>query len=186
MTDSTPTTQDVATQTATPSAPATQSRKVSILLWLGIFAIPIIFAWFLLGRGYSKRDRTIAFIWMFLYVGLSGRSNNADINNNKAHPVAASQQAPQQERAVVKYAETDQLSETVSTAHRAANLMDRIGGSDPTCNMLAGQIRARANQMSNYDGASPSTRTQAAQQLAITVKQFMAEGNERGCYGSAP
>ena len=43
-------------------------RKVSILLGIGIFLMPYIFAWFTLREGYSKPARFISFGWLLLFV----------------------------------------------------------------------------------------------------------------------
>lgn len=43
-------------------------RKVSILLGIGIFLMPYIFAWFTLREGYSKPARFISFGWLLLLV----------------------------------------------------------------------------------------------------------------------
>lgn len=43
-------------------------RKVSILLGIGIFMMPYIFAWFTLREGYSKPARFISFGWLFFLV----------------------------------------------------------------------------------------------------------------------
>ncbi len=48
---------------ATPEARATESRQVSFLLAVGIFWLPLIFAWFTLRRGYSTKARAISFGW---------------------------------------------------------------------------------------------------------------------------
>lgn len=39
-------------------------RKVSVILGIGIFIMPYIFAWFTLRSGYSSTARWISFIWM--------------------------------------------------------------------------------------------------------------------------
>jgi hypothetical protein len=46
------------------SQPAQAQRKVSLLLGLGIFFLPYIFAWFLLRRGYSTLSRILGFGWL--------------------------------------------------------------------------------------------------------------------------
>lgn len=46
-------------------------RKVSILLGIGIFIMPYIFAWFTLREGYSKPARFISFGWFVFIVYLS-------------------------------------------------------------------------------------------------------------------
>lgn len=39
---------------------------VTILLWIGIFIFPFIFAWFTLQRKYTKFEKVIAFGWLLL------------------------------------------------------------------------------------------------------------------------
>jgi len=48
------------------SASSEPRRKVSIPLGIGIALLPIFFAWFLLGRGYSTTARVIGFAWLAL------------------------------------------------------------------------------------------------------------------------
>ena len=48
------------------AAPSEPHRKVSIPLGIGIALLPIFFAWFLLGRGYSTTARVIGFGWLVL------------------------------------------------------------------------------------------------------------------------
>lgn len=43
-------------------------RKVSILLGIGIFLMPYIFAWFTLREGYSKLARFISFGWLLFMI----------------------------------------------------------------------------------------------------------------------
>jgi hypothetical protein len=43
-------------------------RSVGILLGLGIFFLPIIFAWFTLRKGHSTLSRVLAFGWLFLNI----------------------------------------------------------------------------------------------------------------------
>lgn len=43
-------------------------RKVSILLGIGIFLMPYIFAWFTLREGYSKLARFISFGWLLFLI----------------------------------------------------------------------------------------------------------------------
>lgn len=50
-------------------------RKVSILLGIGIFLMPYIFAWFTLREGYSKPARFISFGWFVFIVYLSMRQS---------------------------------------------------------------------------------------------------------------
>ena len=43
-------------------------RPVSIMLGIGIFFIPFIFAWFTLRQGYSTVSRAISMVWMIVYI----------------------------------------------------------------------------------------------------------------------
>ena len=47
-------------------APVAARRKVSILLGIGIFLLPIAFSWFLLRKGHSLLSRTLGFGWLAL------------------------------------------------------------------------------------------------------------------------
>jgi hypothetical protein len=38
-------------------------RKISILLFVGVFLLPIVFVWFLLRQGYSRTARVLGFCW---------------------------------------------------------------------------------------------------------------------------
>ena len=46
----------------------TAQKQVSFLLGIGIFFIPIIFAWFTLRQGYSTVSRAISMVWMIIYI----------------------------------------------------------------------------------------------------------------------
>lgn len=43
-------------------------RQVSIILGIGIFFIPFIFAWFTLRQCYSTVSRAISMVWMIVYI----------------------------------------------------------------------------------------------------------------------
>lgn len=43
-----------------------EQKKVSLLLGLGIFFFPIIFAWFTLKKGYSTLAKAVSFAWLGL------------------------------------------------------------------------------------------------------------------------
>ncbi|ART79896.1 hypothetical protein [Oceanisphaera avium] len=53
--------------TVQPSA-ATDHRPLEFFLGMGILFLPIIFAWFTLRKGYSKRVRWVAFIWLVVFL----------------------------------------------------------------------------------------------------------------------
>lgn len=77
-----------------------QNRKVSILLGIGIFFIPLIFAWFTLRRGYSKNAKIVSFAWLIFITVLSlngfGQNTAKDRtpNNNAVSAVSAPIEAP--------------------------------------------------------------------------------------------
>lgn len=50
----------------TDQPPVTARRKVSVLLGIGIFLLPIVFTWFLLRRGHSVLSRILGFGWLVL------------------------------------------------------------------------------------------------------------------------
>lgn len=51
---------------SSPTAPV--RRKVSFLLGLGILFVPMIFVWFLLREGHSKRAKIIGFTWLVIAI----------------------------------------------------------------------------------------------------------------------
>jgi hypothetical protein len=63
-----------------PPPPVTPTRKVSVLLALGILVLPGIFIWFVLRNGYSVRARVLAIGWIsviFLTTQMLAASKNA-------------------------------------------------------------------------------------------------------------
>lgn len=69
-----------------PMIESPQKRKMSFLLGLGIFLIPIIFAWFTLRQGYSTLARAVSFIWLILTlaVAFAPSSNTSNTSTNYA------------------------------------------------------------------------------------------------------
>ncbi|MCL1123339.1 DUF4875 domain-containing protein [Shewanella surugensis] len=65
------------------------NKKVSILLIIGIVFLPIVFAWFTLKEGYSKRAQGISFIWMLVTLILAFN------DSTKTPPQASSQPSNQ-------------------------------------------------------------------------------------------
>ncbi len=43
-------------------------KQVSMLLGIGIFIMPIIFAWFTLKQGYSTVSRAVSMVWLVIYI----------------------------------------------------------------------------------------------------------------------
>lgn len=59
-----------------------EERSIGFLLGLGIFLMPIIFAWFTLRSGYSKKAKIIAFLWLFLTSIIPFTANNQESSQN--------------------------------------------------------------------------------------------------------
>jgi hypothetical protein len=60
--------RDAGAQVISKGSPASASRKMSIILGLGIFIAPYIFAWATLRPGYTVKARAISFAWLALMV----------------------------------------------------------------------------------------------------------------------
>lgn len=69
-----------------------ENKKVSIPLAIGIFIIPIIFAWFTLKKGYSNTAKIVSFGWLLLGVLAFVMLPTPDqplVQNNPEHTVTA-------------------------------------------------------------------------------------------------
>ncbi len=58
-------------RTSRPSIPnqnLRNHRSVSLPLALGVFLLPIIFAWFTLRQGHSTISRVVSLIWLILFI----------------------------------------------------------------------------------------------------------------------
>jgi hypothetical protein len=47
-----------------------QPREASLPLLIGIVAVPVVFVWFLLGKGYGRAVRAVGFGWMAIFISL--------------------------------------------------------------------------------------------------------------------
>ena len=68
-------------------------RKVSILLGIGIFLFPLIFAWFTLRAGHTTLSRVVSFVWLALSLIIvfstpSNDTNYAENSANQSEPAA--------------------------------------------------------------------------------------------------
>ncbi|MGL6539453.1 hypothetical protein ACSZNU_21675 [Aeromonas hydrophila] len=68
------------------SQQATVQRKTSTRLKVGIVLLPMLFAWFTLGKGYSQRARLFSFAWLLftLMLALSGGAEKQPATTAKA------------------------------------------------------------------------------------------------------
>ncbi|MFT4179272.1 MAG: hypothetical protein QM612_07390 [Thermomonas sp.] len=70
------------------------TRKVGILLFIGILFLPYIFVWFLLRKGHSTLARTLGFGWLLLLFWLvSGKSPDPTTRAQTQHTSAQQQEA---------------------------------------------------------------------------------------------
>ena len=66
-----------------PNKNAPVERSVGILLGLGIFLIPIIFAWFTLRKGHTTKAKIISFLWLLLtFFAFMGSQDGARLKNS--------------------------------------------------------------------------------------------------------
>lgn len=86
-----------------PQQPAT--RKVSILLGLGIIFFPLIFAWFTLRAGHTTFSRVVSFSWLVLSLFImmvsspSSEPRSAPANQTEPSALVSNQEQPAQEAA---------------------------------------------------------------------------------------
>jgi hypothetical protein len=97
------------------------SRKVGFLLLVGIVFFPLLFAWFTLRNGYSKKSRVISFGWLVLCVviAFAGETEIPSSNEQSTSTSQPSQQT-QQDDAVARQQAIDALPVITSQALSAA------------------------------------------------------------------
>ena len=80
---------------------AAPTRKVGILLGIGIFLLPVIFAWFTLRKGHSTLSRVLSFIWLVItLIAYSSGAGTAPTNNaTGANAVAESSKSGDEKEA---------------------------------------------------------------------------------------
>lgn len=61
-------TRQPTSQPRLPEQNASHHRAVSLPLILGIFLLPIVFAWFTLRQGHSTLSRVLSFIWLLIFM----------------------------------------------------------------------------------------------------------------------
>lgn len=62
------------TAVATARVGRSPPREIGLGLALGIAALPVIFSWFTLRRGFSTLARVIAFLWLAAFLGIGAWS----------------------------------------------------------------------------------------------------------------
>lgn len=138
-------------------SPATESakRKVGFMLGLGIFFLPIVFAWFLLRDGHTKRARIIGFVWLALACLVAiNRSNEAPqtesttSNTTSAETDSAKPQQSTLEQIFGDFpaCDSDQAAETIIAAMEDAPL-GRVYGLSIIKIRGANQVSSTATEM---------------------------------------
>lgn len=122
----------------TDTRPDSPKRRVSVLLGIGIFLLPIIFAWFLLRRGHSVLARVVGFGWLGIVViawlaGLGGGAPTAPNAVTNAGDAATVVSAQQPEKAAASAARVEAPAQPALTrpqqnAARSARDYLRISG----------------------------------------------------------
>ncbi|MGU5630209.1 hypothetical protein [Aeromonas caviae] len=79
------------------SQQAAVQRKTSTRLKVGIVLLPMLFAWFTLGKGYSQRARLFSFAWLLftLMLALSGGADKQPTTTAEATPIEQTEPAEQ-------------------------------------------------------------------------------------------
>ena len=67
-----------------------ESKKVSILLGVGIFFMPYFFSWVTLKHGYSNRVKFISFLWLVLVITMMLKEANQENTHQPAKSVSNS------------------------------------------------------------------------------------------------
>jgi hypothetical protein len=75
------------------NAPA-EERPVGILLGIGIFFIPLIFAWFTLRKGHTTKAKIISFVWLVLSLVIIGSQDGTSSRNSSSRSSPAPISAP--------------------------------------------------------------------------------------------
>ncbi len=87
------------THSFTPVVDITPTRKVGLGLGLGILFVPHIFSWFTLRKGHTAMAKTIAFVWLAIFVVWTMALRSTDVKtNNSASTLSSSYQTTTKSR----------------------------------------------------------------------------------------
>lgn len=82
-----------------------KEREVGLWLTGAIIAVPPLFAWLLLRKGYSSKHRLAAFVWMAIWLGIYNNSSSEKYADYKQR---SEQQAIAENKAGQDYAKSDE------------------------------------------------------------------------------
>lgn len=133
-----------------PRQPREGARKVGLPLAIGIFLLPIVFAWFLVRKGHSVASRIIGFVWLALvllvWIGSANAPPVADeqavgATAAPAEQTAAEKAAAAEEEATRLRAETERNVRRSPENYLTIEEVDGIKGGFETVLILSGRIR---------------------------------------------
>lgn len=89
-----------------------QQRKVGVGLFLGIFFLPFVFAWFLLRKGHSTLARVLGFSWLVIPFALAGMAppNDTQVASSGGSDAKPSQAVKQEPVKVEEYSASQVLA----------------------------------------------------------------------------
>ena len=148
--------------TAKPVAPV--RRKVGVPLGIGIFLLPIVFAWFTLRRGYSVLARVVSFVWLVVtFIVAIAATSSPRVVAPAAAPVTDASLPAQPDSAAPAAADAaasapkldmaahDQIKTGMS--YKAVRAIVGVDGEEQSSSDLAG-IRTAAYTWKNSDGSN--------------------------------
>lgn len=143
------------------------ARKISWKLGLGIFLLPIVFAWFLLQSGYSVRARILSFGWMILVIigmlaNATGQAERPSPEALEPPPQAAITAAPPKKTDARRVVEARQLVRARLKDPKSARFGDAIISDAAVCSTVNAK-----NGFGGYSGAQEF--------IVIEGKAFMRE-----------
>ncbi|ULF83361.1 hypothetical protein [Vibrio alginolyticus] len=148
------------------------NRKVSIWLGIGIALIPLVFSWFTLRKGYSRKSKIISFSWLFLtclLVGISPQDNTesaaVEIEAKQADTVTPAIQPKSQDDTIESLIQTHSVSYEVTRGVR----LDTGNRTRFNSNILAPNAQTYDQQL--------ATAAKAAKELQLTNRVQVSSVN---------
>ena len=95
-----------------------EQKSVGAKLGIGILLLPFVFAWFTLGKGYSKLARGLSFSWMIVALLITIGANNGNQNQETVDldTVAATPDAAQQDEQLATTADEEKILEQTTVS----------------------------------------------------------------------
>jgi hypothetical protein len=153
---------------------STQERSVGLLLGLGIFLIPYIFAWFTLRDGHSTTSRAASFTWLAVFFCAAAAGGSQESNETKTEEPAAA--AIQDEASSKAYPSTGDLN-----VGESATFDDwRVTFGDPSHSRVNGDDRAAPGHV--YLTLTYELTNNASQARKDPLEELILKAPNRGSY----